>query len=173
MEVGEQLVGPTRYTLQARAAEDWTFFDFSRGSVVDVPHQFVVDWDLAFQRHKILANGGATNPKGRGAILNLGSVDFETVLEAPAEGYIEDTIATINSEAIVTENLAIKTWYHYNFLTHLLIPKPNVYVIRTADGKYARMRIVSYYCDGGHASGCFTFEYVYQGDGGRRFVGTP
>ena len=61
------------YTLEARAAEQWTFFDFSRGSVVDVPHQFGVAWDLAFQRHKILANGGATNPKGRGAILNLGA----------------------------------------------------------------------------------------------------
>ena len=78
-EVGDRLVGPVLYTLEARAAEQWTFFDFSRGSVVDVPHQFGVEWDLAFQRHKILANGGATNPKGRGAILNLGAVAFDEV----------------------------------------------------------------------------------------------
>jgi hypothetical protein len=172
-EVGERLVGPAFYTLDARASDQWTFFDFSRGSVVEVPHQFGVDWDLAFQRHKMLVNGGATNPKGQGGILNLGEAPFEAISDAPADGYVEDTIATINPDTIVTENLAIKTWYHYNFLTHLLLPKPNVYVIRTADGKYAKMRIVSYYCDGGHASGCFTIEYVYQGDGGRRFVGTP
>jgi hypothetical protein len=170
-EVGDRLVGPVLYTLDARASEHWTFFDFSRGSVVEVPHQFGVDWDLAFQRHKILANGGATNPKGRGAILNLGEVPFDQVREAPADGYVEDTIAAINPETIATENLAIKAWYHYNFLTHLLRPKANVYVIRTADGKYARMRLISYYCDGGQASGCFTIEYVYQGDGSRSFVG--
>ncbi len=171
-EVGERLVGPVLYTLSARDPERWTYFDFSRGSVVEVPHQFVVDWDLAFQRHKILVNGGATNPKGQGAILNLGEVPFEAVTEAPVEGYVEDTIATITADSIVTENLAIKSWYRYNWLTHVLRPKPHVYVVRTADGKYAKMRLVSYYCEGGQASGCFTFEYVYQGDGSRRLTGT-
>ena len=170
-EVGEQLVGPLLYTLSARAPESWTYFDFSRGAVVEVPHQLVPDWDLAFQRHKILANGGATNPKAKAAILNLGEVPFDAVMEAPAAGYVEDTIATLTADAIVTENLAIKAWYHYNWLTHVLRPKPYVYVIRTADGKYAKLRLVSYYCEGGQASGCFTFEYVYQGDGSRRFVG--
>ena len=173
VEVGDRLVGPVVYTLEARAAEQWTFFDFSRGAVVNVPHQFGLAWDLAFQRHKILSNGGATNPKGRGAILNLGPVGFDEVLEAPAEGYREDTIAAINPETVTTENLAIKAWYHYNFLTHVLHPKANVYAIRTADGKYAKMRLLSYYCDGGQASGCFTIEYVYQGDGSRRFVRNP
>jgi HmuY protein len=173
VEVGERQVGPVLYTLDARAAEHWTFFDFSRGSVVEVPHQFGVEWDLAFQRHKILVNGGATNPKGRGAILNLGEVAFDEVREAPAEGYVEDTIASINPDAIITENLAIKAWYRYNFLTHVLHAKPNVYAIRTADGKYAKLRLVNYYCDGGQASGCFTIEYVYQGDGSRHFVQNP
>jgi HmuY protein len=53
-----------------------------------------------------------------------------------------------------------------------LRPKPNVYAIRMADGKYIKMRLVSYYCDGGQASGCFTIEYGYQGNGSRRFVET-
>ncbi len=169
-EVGERLVGPVIYTLDSRALDRWTFFDFSRGSVVEVPHQFTLEWDLAFQRHKIIANGGATNPRGKGAILNLGEVAFEAITEAPAEGYIADTIAAIHAEGIETENLALKAWYRYNFLTHLLRPKPNLYVIRTADGKSAKMRILSYYCEGGKTSGCFTFEYIYQGDGTRRFV---
>jgi len=170
VEVGDRLVGPVLYTLDARSLEQWTFFDFSRGSVVGVPHQFDIGWDLAFRRHKILANGGATNPQGKGGILNLGAVAFGSVREAPAEGYITDSIAAISPEGIETENLAIKAWYQYNFLTHLLWPKPHVYAIRTADGKFAKLRIVSYYCDGGNSSGCFTFEYIYQGNGTRRFV---
>lgn len=173
MEVGERLVGPVLYTLDARASDQWSYFDISRGSVVEVPHQFSVDWDLAFQRHRILANGGATNPKGKGAILNLGEVPFEGVTAAPTQGYVEDSIASITSESLTTENLAMKAWYRYNILTHILRPKPNVYVIRTADGKYAKMHLLSYYCGGGEASGCFTFEYVYQGDGSRSFVPVP
>jgi heme-binding HmuY-like protein len=169
VDVGGQLVGPLLYTIDARSSEQWTYFDFSRGSVVAVPQVFGVDWDLAFQRHQILSNGGATNPKGRGGIMDLGETAFDGWLEAPAEGYVEDTIATINTEAITTENLAIKSWYTYNVLTHILRPKPHVYTVRTADGKYAKMRLVSYYCDGGQASACFTIEYVYQGDGSRSF----
>jgi methionine aminopeptidase len=37
----------------------------------------------------------------------------------------------------VTENLAIKSWYDYNWLTHVLWPKPHVYAVRTADGSLA------------------------------------
>jgi len=170
LDVGDRLVGPVIYTLDARSLEQWTFFDFSRGSVVDVPHQFGLGWDLAFQRHKIIANGGATNPKGRGAIVNLGAVDFASVAEAPLDGYIEDTIAAIRPDRIESENFAIKPWYRYNFLTHLLRPHPNVYAVRTAEGKFAKLRLLSYYCGGGDTSGCFTLEYVYQGDGSRRFV---
>ncbi|MBI3329557.1 MAG: HmuY family protein [Nitrospinae bacterium] len=170
VEVGDRLVGPVMCTLAARDLEQWTFFDFSRGSGVEVPHQFTFAWDLAFRRHQIIANGGATNPQGKGGILNLGAVAFEAVTEAPAEGYVTDSIAAIHPGGIETENLAIKAWYQYNFLTHLLQPKTAVYVVRTADGKFAKLRIVSYYCDGGKSSGCFTFEYVYQGNGTRRFV---
>jgi hypothetical protein len=173
VEVGGRLVGPVIFTLDARSLDRWTYFDFSRGSVVEVPQQLSLEWDLAFERHKVLANGGATNPKGKGAILNLGDVDFGSLAEAPAEGYVEDTIAAIQPDRLETENVAIKGWYRYNFLTHLLRPHPHVYAIRTADGHFAKLRILSYYCNRGSSSGCFTFEYVYQGNGSRRFVPEP
>ena len=106
-------------------------------------------------------------------MLNLGEMAFAEVGEAPAEGDIEDTIASINPETIITENLTIEAWYHYSFLTHVLHLKSNVYAIRTTDGQYAKMHLVSYHCDGGQASGCFTIEYVYQGDGSRHFLLNP
>jgi hypothetical protein len=43
-----------------------------------------------------------------------------------------------------------------------------VYAIRTADGRYAKLEIVSYYCPGA-VSGCLTFRYAYQGSGARAF----
>ena len=55
-------------------------------------------------------------------------------------------------------------WFNYSYLANVLAPKPFVYLVRTHDGKYAKMRLLSYYCVN-KSAGCLTFEYVYQGDG--------
>jgi hypothetical protein len=54
-------------------------------------------------------------------------------------------------------------------------PSPRVYALRTADGRYAKLEILSYYCPGA-MPGCVTFRYVYQGAGGTELlsgVGSP
>lgn len=146
--------------------EKWAYFDFSRGAVVDIRDRTSLDWDLAFQRHRIISNGGATNPAGQAGILNLGMVDFQAVTTAPESGYISDTGTRPRG---ITENKGIARWYDYSIFTHTLKPKGEVYIIRTADNKYAKMRILSYYCEK-KKSGCVTIEYVYQGNGSRKFV---
>jgi hypothetical protein len=47
-----------------------------------------------------------------------------------------------------------------------------VYAVRTADGRFAKLQVISYYCTGA-IPGCLTFRYVYQGAGGPRFETTP
>jgi hypothetical protein len=42
-----------------------------------------------------------------------------------------------------------------------------VWAVRTADGRYAKLEMVGYYCPGPQP-GCPTFRYVYQGDGTTR-----
>ena len=61
-------------------------------------------------------------------------------------------------------NDALRRWYRYGFFSHLLTPAGNVYAIRTADLRYAKLEILSYYCPG-PVAGCLTFRYVYQPDG--------
>lgn len=165
-EVGEKITETTVYTIDATSREKWAYFDFSRGTVVEIGERTSLDWDLAFQRHRILSNGGATHPAGRAGILNLGKVDFQAVTTAPESGYIPDTGAGLKG---ITENDAVAHWYDYRILSHALKPKGEVYIIRTADNKYAKMRILSYYCEG-KKPGCMTIEYVYQGNGSREFV---
>jgi hypothetical protein len=158
-DAGPALVGPIRYTIDASSSDEWRFFDFSQGSTITP--RTPLDWDLAFKRFHIIANGGA-GFSGRGGIANLGEVVFESVREAPANGYVESTARADSA------NAATAHWYKYSFTSHLLKPKPDVWVVRTADGRYARMRILSYYCPGAQP-GCITFEYVYQGSKIRRF----
>lgn len=159
-DVGDSLVGPIRYTIDASSPDEWRHFDFSRGSVVTPADP--LDWDLAFRRFHVIANGGARFA-GRGGIVALGAVPFDSVSEAPVADYVETTAGRD------TTNDAIARWYDYGWASHVLTPKPHVWVVRTADGRYARLRILSYYCPGARP-GCITFSYVYQGSGSRAFT---
>jgi len=147
--VGDSLVGPGTYTLDASATDRWRYFDFGRNSAVDSG-----PWDIAFRRfHVIVAPGGG--------IVDLGRVPFDSLAELPVAGYLA------NSSGADTTNPAVGKWYAYSMLSHLLTSKHHVYGVRTPSGRYAKLELLAYYCrDAGTA--CVTFRYAYQGNGGRR-----
>jgi hypothetical protein len=153
---GDRRVGPLVRTVDATASDRWTHFSFQAGAVVENPGP--TDWDLAFRRFQVIANGGA-GFFGEGGILDLGEVPFDEVRSVPGAGYVP-TLARGDSV-----NAAIREWYDYSFLSHLLTPRPRVYAIRTADGRKAKLELLGYYCPGAQP-GCVTFRYVYAGDGG-------
>ena len=154
-DVGRALVGPTVYTVDATSAERWRHFSFRLGAVVDDSNP--AGWDLAFRRYQIIANGGR-GFTGRAGIRDLGPVSFASVQTVPADGY-EETQGSPDPR-----NPAIAGWYTYGFFSHVLDPKPHVWAVRTADGRYAKLEILGYYCPGSQP-GCLTFRYVFQGDG--------
>ncbi len=147
--VGDSLVGPSSYTLDASAGERWRRFHFGRNAVVDSG-----PWDIAFRRHHIIAAPGA-------GITDLGAVPFDSVLELPAQGYAPTEFARD------TVNAGVGKWYAYSMLSHLLTSKRHVYAVRTADGRYAKLEILAYYCREVGAA-CYTVRYEFQGDGSRR-----
>jgi len=156
IDVGTARLGPDTITVDATGEQGWRFFDFSSGSVVESPGP--TGWDLAFLRHRIVANGGAAFT-GDGGLLELGDVEYDSISEVPSTGYIG------SPQPGDTTNTVIERWYSYNWTSHILEPRPTVWAVRTADGRYAKLRILGYYCPGPQA-GCLTFEFVYQGGGG-------
>ncbi len=163
-EVEEALTDVVTYTINASSLEHWVYFDFSKGSVIETGDPSSLDWDIGFKRALVISNSGQTNPQGGGGIAKLENTDLESVKEAPESGYTVD----IRVNPTETENPVIKKWYEYSYMTHILKPKKgDVYVIRTADGKFAKMQILKYYC--GRLTGCYTIKYVYQGSGNRKF----
>lgn len=138
-------------TVDARDAQRWAFVDFDRQSVVLPPD--TAGWDLAIRRFHIIASD---------AIADLGEVAFDSVHEAPESGFVANTMRSD------TLNPAIQKWYAYSMLTHLLEPNGHVYAVRTREGRYAKLEVLSYYCEGLEA-GCLTFRYAYRGDSSRRF----
>lgn len=163
VEVGERKVGPAVVTVDASTGEDWVFFDFSRGSVVDSPMP-TREWDLAFRRYRIIVNGGP-DFAGDGGVLPLTGAVFDSLVIVPKTGYVG---SVLEGDPL---NPTLERWYDYSWTSHLLEPKPTIYAIRTADGRFAKLQILGYYCPEARP-GCLTFRYVYQGGGGTD-VGVP
>lgn len=151
-----RLVGPTLVTVDATRPDRWRFFSFEDGTVAESPDP--LGWDLAFRRFQVIANGGA-GFAGTGGIAKLGEVALNDVGAVPATGYLPNTVGSD------TVNEAVQEWYDYSYFSHLLSPKPTVYAIRTATGRFAKLQFVGYYCPGA-VPGCVTFRYVFQGAGG-------
>lgn len=157
LEVGDALIGPVRVTIDASDPDQWVYFDFSRRAPVLRPGS--MDWDMAFRRFNVMVNGGAAF-EGRGGVQALAVPRLDSIGVLPSSGYV-------TAEGADSVNPALAHWYRYGFTSHLLTPKELVYAVRTADGRYAAIRFLSYYCTGA-APGCMTFEYRYQGDGSRQ-----
>lgn len=171
-EVGKELTDTIVYTLDSSTIDFWVFFDFSRGSVVSDVSSFKdpKGWDLAFRRAKIASNGGGTNKQGLVAVAKLNTTDFDSVTSVPEEAkFIQDTKLSRGADP---KNVNLDKWYSYNFMDHYLKSYKSVFIVKTAEGNYAKMQIINYYCKKGNArlTGCYTIKYVYQGDGSKSFV---
>ena len=156
------------FTIDATSREVWTYFSFASGDVVEVEDAENSEaWDIGFQITKVKLNGGISGP-GMGSVVMLTETTFEAVTEAPADGYKADTEDTL---AIVPQSE--KGWYIYTgHPTHWVLPLENrIFVIKSADGTFAKVRFIGYYKDNENKedSGFVTFQYAHQPDGSPNF----
>jgi hypothetical protein len=158
------LLGTKITVINASSADEWIYFDFSRGKVVDIHDKTSLEWDLAFRRSKVISNGGATNKFGKAGLINLGSLNFDQVVDVPLDNYTPDTATKTE-----TENLILLKWYSYNYLTHKLSAKPNTYAVKTANHEYVKVKFLDFYCTN-KETGCIKMQYVYQDNGSNQFT---
>lgn len=128
-----------------------TFFSLRSGEEVT---DSTAQWDIAFR---------ATNIYVKGEARLLNGANFDGLTEVPAADYTAGTVPT---------------WYDYNLDgNHTITPKVGtVIAIKTADGKYAKLQILSYYENApavpsgtAHNARYYTFRWVLQPDGSRIF----
>lgn len=145
-------------------------------------------WDIGLKGTTLIFNGGTSGP-GQGSAQLLTEI-FADVTEAPETGYFADG-ENPNCPAVETPGgtfpgtpYAICTgsgsgWYDYNSSTNLVLPiAGRTIVMKTGEGNYAKIRILSYYQgnpnppDANAPTRYFTFEYIVQPDGSRNFETT-
>lgn len=158
--------------VDASSKENWTYFSFSKGEVVDIkPNGKTdvpkgLDWDLAFYMNTIRVNGGLSG-EGKGAAVMTNDTLLSVVTQLPADSlFVEDTMGTIISmqgNFDVPFNTEMSKWSPY------LFPKmppygpavKNVFVVRCADGiNYVKIKFI----ESSNNKGKYyypKFQYVY------------
>lgn len=157
----------TTSTGQPAGTGKYTLYRLQDSTIVANTDSATTRWDIGFRATNIIVNGGAIRSGQGGAYVHSGTFDALTTIPESA------TFATDQSAS----QLAIPTgsgngWY--NYANTIITPIPGrVLVVRTGDGKYAKVEILSYY-RGAPAtptatsvSRYYTFRYVYQPNGSK------
>lgn len=159
----------------------FTLYSLKDNVVVANGDSATTKWDIGFRSTAIIINGGASGPGQVQAQIVSGI--FDELLEAPESGYASDVQGTYAIQGS-------GGWYNYTGQSgnpvNAIIPIPGkVIVIKTADGRYAKVEILSYYYGNPNTttaefadlgtrppSRYFTFRFIYQPDGSRNLKST-
>ncbi len=172
-------------TINASDYAKWVYFSFEKGEIVaESPVLESIEdmsWDIAFHRYNVRINSGKSGPGNGGALVakdKIGKKGFDALTLAPESGYaVDDSIMVmpefvmpppyvkVPGNAVITggqEGTAIL----FSMETVSYTPTDQIFVIKTADEKYAKIWITDFYNEDAE-SGHITMKYYYQSDGSR------
>lgn len=131
---------PIEFSVSATVAETPIYVDLDSGTVVTTPADPATDltWDLSLARTTLKLNGGY-NGSGEGAAVVVPGT-FDEITTAPADGWVED----VEPAGPRADGTALSTWYDYDLGTHTVTAADKVYAIRTADGDYLKLQILTW-----------------------------
>ena len=152
--IGETQIDATNMT-------NWQYFSLAKGTVVTVTTpENDLTWDIAFKGYYVKLNGGV-NGKGKGEALKTESKDFETVKETIVVGFEKDKEVTFkamggketkeNVSPVLTGGFGSTTGTinispaNMKVWGSVYAPNKWVYIIKTADGKYAKVQVTDFY----------------------------
>lgn len=155
------------------------YFSFKTGAKVAATEKLTAGWDLAFAKEYnsfVSVNNGLNESSlgyggaGKGAMIVVNQA-YNDVKEAPADaGFTANGITGAGWDSGNGNG-----WFFYELKTHIAVPiKNRTYLLRTAEGKYAKLELLSMYkgnpvtvSDIKWPAPYFTFRYYVQQDGSR------
>lgn len=132
--------------VDATNKESKVYVDLDTGREMKTDEAFETNgWDLAFMRFDITSNGGSSSPGGPVEIAVLDGAAFDAFSQAPSTGYEQDG-------AVSVFNGVNGGWYYYDLGAHRLTTNDKLYIVKTTDGMYMKLRMGSYYDSAGTAA---------------------
>ena len=161
-----------------QSAGTTTYYSLVDNKIIASTDAASTKWDIAFSSTKILVNSGTSGPGLGGAFVFKGL--FDDLKTIPADSSFAIDNSTAASYAIPLGSG--RAWYTYDGLTTLVSPiAGRILVIKTANGKYAKIEILNYYKGGVTLASTasvndklfkqryYTFRYAYQPNGSKVF----
>lgn len=160
--------------ISAESYLEWVYFSFEKGTVVTVDQDKAgesLDWDLGFLRYNARTNSGKSG-EGQGGVLETNAMKLEDVTKLPSGSFVVDDEIKINSVKAdgtpvmppktlnVPGNLKLTSWATFDNNNMSYTYNNNVFIVRTANGKYAKV-IMKSFLNGAGKSGFITMDYVY------------
>lgn len=147
------------------AYDQWVYLSFESGVplTLNVEEAEPAQWDIALHRGDVKTN--------KGAALKSNATSLSALSELPADEFtpdITDSIAVDMSgmmQGIVIYkeseiNPVLSSWVSRSGMPPVYTVSKNVYVVRTQEGKYAKLKFSSF-TSSDDKSGFATFSYVY------------
>jgi hypothetical protein len=150
----------------------FTLFNFKTGSSVSNADSASTKWDIGFNATSIIVNGGTSGP-GQGAGQVVSGI-FSDITTAPDAGFVQDNKSATPTAVYAIPRGSGNGWYSISAAMVVTPIAGRVLIFKTADGKYAKVEILSYYQNAPTApaqtdpSRYYTFRYVYQDDGSNK-----
>ncbi len=151
----------------------YTLFSFKTGAIVANADSATNKWDLGFNGTTIIVNNTTSGP-GTASVQVVSGI-FDELLTAPETGYKTDDRTVVPTAYAIPKGSG-KGWYNYDGATNVISPMAGrIIVVKTSEGKYAKVEILSYYKDApvapssSTADRYYTFRYVYQSGTGTSF----
>jgi hypothetical protein len=146
----------------APASAGVTYLSLRTGEIVSLADETAakasLDWDLALSGTKVRTNSGTSgHASSQGGAFLSAETTITTLGSVPDGSFTIDTNLEYagQTSTFANGNAALKDWYNYaGAPTHAITPKPQIYVVKTADGRHAKLRFVTY------SSGKTTLEWV-------------
>lgn len=147
--------------VQLDATGDWKYFSLKNGEVTPANPAEDLTWDIAFKQYFVKLNGG-TSGKGKAEAFKTEEKDFAKVTEAPKTGFEKDKEQTFQGrpgEAEIKANVSPVLTGGFLSKTGMIEINPAnmkkygnvfgtnewVYIIKTADGTYAKVQVTDFY----------------------------
>lgn len=173
--LGDTIIGLTPIG-QPFGSGRYTLFSLANKTIVPNSDSATSNWDIGVRGTTIITNGGRSGPGNGGAFVWLGAFDNLTTIPA------DSVFRTDNPPTFAIPTGSGRGWYNYDGPTNLVTPLPGrVLVIRTANGKFAKIEILNYYKKGQTPAisdaddiklrnqRYYLLRYTYQADGSKTF----
>ena len=175
-KVALDFAGNEAKEVQLDATGGWKYFSLKNGEVTPAKPEEDLTWDLAFNNYYVRLNGG-TSGKGKAEVVKVEGTDFAKVTEAPKAGFAKDAQGKMNEgnyPNITKVDASFSQYMSGGFGTKtgiigldptkapkVYVPTNYIYVLKTADGTYAKVQVTDYYKDNADVAGG-TVKLKYQ-----------